>query len=282
MRLAAVCAGFGIILSAAAAVARADISQAVMFRNIQSIQTGNGNALSSDGAYFTLRLLSSSPNEYTTVQAFYGGSGSPVALALTADPYTYEYDSGFYGNQAAMDIDFPKGTYAMTATNSVTSDNATTMFDYSNDAYSASQPYLAGTNYSDLQGMNPSANFNFQFSPFVPNALATDPELFFTIFDATTGEAVFSDTFQPATTTGVTLPGDTLLPNHAYAYDLDYSDRLTVTSDGADNPALLGFETRTEGSFTTGAVPEPATATLLALGTVALLARRRRSAFRAG
>ncbi len=104
--------------------------------------------------------------------------------------------------------------------------------------------------------------------------------MFFSLFDATTGDVVFSIGFQPDTTTGVTLPANTLLPDHGYAYDLDFSDRETVTSAGADFPALLGFETRTEGSFTTGAVPEPAAATLLAMGAGAGLLRRRRAAVR--
>jgi hypothetical protein len=258
--------------------ARADISQAVMFRNLVYNQTGDGNTLSFDSAFSTLRLYATAANEYTIVQAFYGGPGSPVAMA-PADSTTYEFDSNAYPSQATMDSDFPKGTYTMTANNIATSDSATTMFDYSADAYSKSDPYLSGTNYSDLQGMNPSVAFNFQFSPFVKDATATDPELFFTIFDANTNDVVFANNFLPATTTGVTLPGNTLLPNHAYSYDLDFSDRLTVTSNGADNPALLGFETRSDGSFVTGTVPEPAIATLLGMGA-ALLARRSRSVFR--
>jgi hypothetical protein len=278
MRSAA-CAGLGIMLSAAVLPVRADISQGVMFRNLELDQTGDGNTLAFDSAFFTLRLTASSASEYTTVQGFFGGPGSPVALTPT-DSTTYEFDSGFFGNQATMDTAFPKGTYTLTATNPSTSDNATTMFDYTNDAYSDSQPYLAGTNYTDLQGMNPARSFDFQFSPFVKNSLATDPELFFTLLDATTGDVVFGDEFQPDTTTGVTLPANTLLPNHAYSYDLDFSDRLLVTSTGADFPALLGFETRTDGAFTTGAVPEPTAATLLAMGAGAGLLRRRRAAVR--
>lgn len=280
MRFSVVLAGVGIALGAVNIPAQADIVEGDMLRNIQYTQTGDGPALSFDSAYITLRMYASSPNEYATVQAFYPGPDSPVALTPTPlDASIYEYSPDFYTSQAAMDIAFPKGTYTYTANNDTTNDHATTMFDYTIDAYSTSQPYLTGTNYSDLHGMNPSMDFNFQFSPYVKDAQTADAELFFTIFDAVTGDVVFSDEFQPDTTTGVTLPANTLLPNHDYNYDLDFSDRVFVTSNGADNPAVLAFDTRSDALFTTGAIPEPATATLLGMGAAALLSQRRRSPF---
>jgi hypothetical protein len=274
MRLSVALAGVGIALGAVCIPARGDISQAVMFRNLQYAQTGDGNVLSFDSSFFTLRLLATQADEYTTVQAFYGGPGSPSPLAQV-NATTYEYSPDFYTTRAEMDTNFPTGTYTLTANNINTSDADTTMFDYSADAYAHSLPYLTGTNYSDLQGMNPAEAFTFGFSPFVKDALATDPELFFTIFDAATNAPVFEFDFQPDTTTGVTLPANTLLANHAYGYDLDFSDRLTVTSNGADNDALLVFDVRTDGTFVTGEVPEPAAAMLLVMGVPALLVRRR-------
>ena len=226
-------------------------------------------------------MFATSANEYATVQAFYPGPDSPVALTPTpSDASIYEYNPGFYTSKVAMDTAFPTGTYTYTANNDATSDHATTMFNYATDAYPKSQPYLAGTNYSDVHGMNPAVAFNFQFSPFVKDAQTDDAELFFTIFDATTNAVVFGNEFQPDSTTGVTLPANTLLPNHDYNYDLDFSDRVFVTSNGADNPAVLAFDTRSDALFTTGTVPEPATTTLVGMAAAALLTQRRRSPFR--
>jgi hypothetical protein len=165
MRLSAALAGAGIALGAAAMPAQADISQGVMFRNLQYAQTGDGNVLSFDSSFFTLRLVSSAANEYSTVRGFYGGPDSPVTLGQVG-PTTYEYNPDFYTTRAAMDTNFPMGTYTLTATDGA-SDFATTMFDYSADAYAQSLPYLMGTDYSDLQGMNPGVAFDFHFSPFV-------------------------------------------------------------------------------------------------------------------
>jgi hypothetical protein len=279
MRSAVIWAAGSVLgLGIAVVPARADIVEADMLRNLQYAQTGNGNTTSFDSAYITLRMYASSANEFDTVRAFYGGPDSPVTLTPTPkDASVYEYNPDFYTNQAAMDTAFPKGTYTYTATTLSNSDNATTMYDYLNDAYSQSQPYLAGTDYTDIQGMNPSAAFNFHFSPYVPDALTDDAELFFTIFDATTGDVVFDYVFQPSTSAGVTMPANTLLPNHDYDYDLDFSDRVFVTSTGADNPAVLGFDTRTDALFTTGAIPEPTSMALLVLGAPMLVRRGRRS-----
>ncbi len=113
------------------------------------------------------------------MQGFYGGPGLAGGADAPTDPTTYEFDTGVFGNQAAMDTAFPKGTYTLTATNPATSDNATTMFDYSSDAYSASQSHVSGRARTTAiwQGMNPAKSFDFQFSPFVKNAPATDPRV---------------------------------------------------------------------------------------------------------
>jgi hypothetical protein len=267
--------GFGCVFALLSATsARADISEANMYRTVQYTQTGDGSATTFDSAYFNLRLYSTLDNEYTTVLGFYPGPDSPVTLdPVPTDATRYDYDSGFFSSQAQMDIAFPKGAYSLTANNTTNGDAATTMFDYLADAYAQSQPYLTGTDYSDLQGMNPAIAFDFHFSPFIEDASATESGLFFTIFDVTTGDVVFGNMFLPVTTTGVTLPANTLMPNHDYVYDLVFSDRWRVTSNGADFPALLAFDTRADGGFTTGTIPEPAGLAMLGAVGVALLAR---------
>jgi hypothetical protein len=57
-----------------------------------------------------------------------------------------------------------------------------------------------------------------------------------------------------------------------YNYELDFSDRVEPNTTV---PQTIGFDLRTDGSFTTGAVPQPATLSLLALVAVPALLRRR-------
>jgi len=149
------------------------------------------------------------------------------------------------------------------------------MVNYANDAYPATQPYLAGTTYSNLQGMNSAASFTLQLSPFTKDAATTNAFIFLNIFDAVTGNAVFGANFLASTTSSVLLPGNTLQPSTAYVFDLDYSDRVQVASPGADFDAQLGFDLRTEGNFTT-AVPEPGIGAFLLFGVAALFLLRKR------
>jgi hypothetical protein len=121
--------------------------------------------------------------------------------------------------------------------------------------------------------MNPFQPFTVQLSPFVPNPIATQTYIFFSIYDAT-GHVIFNDGFLSASTTSLSIPAGTLSPNANYKYELIFSDRDTVPSPGATFNADLLFDVRTDGLFST--IPEPSTLILAALGGLALVAYRRR------
>ncbi len=105
--------------------------------------------------------------------------------------------------------------------------------------------------------MNAGNPFSFLFSPYVTGSGLSESLLFLTLFDFTTGTVVFDAGFKPATTTGLVLPANTLMPSHNYAYELIFSNRLLVDSPGAQFGAQIGYDLRTSGSFITAAVPEP-------------------------
>lgn len=252
---------------------RGDILFLDSFKNVGYQQTGNGNSLTLNGAFYSADLNTSVANSYTSVSMAFPGPSSPlnVPQISTTD---YHYQTGFFATQAAMDAAFPFGTYTFTATNGSTVDTAS--YSYTADDYSSSLPFLTGTDYASLQGMNPSQAFTLHLSPFANGSNATFSFIFVTIFDETTSTFAFNDGFLPASTTTVLIPANTLAAGHQFAYEIDYSNRDIVASPGATDPAQLGFDVRTDGLFTTGAaVPEPSTALLLGLGVVAVAARRR-------
>ena len=85
--------------------------------------------------------------------------------------------------------------------NSVLASNGdTASYDYTSDDYALSTPYLTGTTYSQLQGMNASQAFTVNFSPFTTGTQATGSFLFFTIYDQTKGMSVYDAGFLPANT----------------------------------------------------------------------------------
>jgi hypothetical protein len=252
-----------------------NISFVNIFGNISYEQTGDGNTLSLNGTFFSADLIASIPNAYTSASVSYPGPDSPQTLSQIS-PTDYGFQTGFLPDLATMEAAYPFGAYSFQGVNGANTDTAT--LTYTADDYAQSSPYLTGTDYSSLQGMDPTQNFTFHFSPYVTGSTATASLIFFTISDATTGTTAFTTGALPSTTTSVVLPANTLTHGDLYSYELDYSNR-DVLSDaaGANFPPLLGFDTRADGVFTTSAAPEPSgSAMLLAAGFAGFLMLKRR------
>jgi hypothetical protein len=270
-----------ILLTCGASAAWAEISFVTLFRTEGFTQTADGGPVASNGFFVATDLFSTVANEFDSVEMVYPGPASPQALSQFS-PTDFHFQTGSIATQAEMDAAFPTGTYTHNASGPGGSDS--TSFDYTTDDFPQSQPFLAGTNYSDLQGMNAALPFDFDFSPYVTGMQATESILFFTIFDVAASSLVFDGGFMPATTTGLTLPAGTLEPGKSYIYELIFSNRDSVPSPGAAFNALLGFDLRTTGTFTT-LVPEPASLAFAlqagaALASIALWRAARRHSVR--
>jgi hypothetical protein len=256
--------GLVILAAGSATTAKADISFLDMGRNNAYLQTANGNSLSYTGSFFAVDLTSVNPGDYNAVQLSYPGAGSPQDLTQTG-PSTFHFQTALLPSQAAMDSAYPTGTYAFQASNGSTMDTASLTYS-SPDYYSQSQPYLAGTNYSGLQGVNAHAAFTFQFSPFVTGTLPAGSSsfIFLTVYDVTTNTTVYSQSFLPSTTTSVTMAANTLTPGDSYSSELIFDNRLDVPSPGAEFNAPILFDVRSDVFFTASSVPEPASMVLFA------------------
>jgi hypothetical protein len=274
----------GLLILLVPAARASDISFVDTFGNVAYEQTGNGNTLTLNGAFFSADLNSTFGGAYTSASFTYPGTGSPQSLTEASPSSTdYHFQTPSFATLADMEAAYPFGTYTFTGNNG---DSA--YLSYTADDYPQSNPYLTGTDYTSLQGMDSSQGFTFDFSPFTTGSTATDSFIFFTIFDETTGTTVFNDGFLPATTPSVFLPGGTLTPGDLYDYELDYSNRDILNcadgvNCGAVFPPQLGFDARTDGLFTTAsasAVPEPRSYAVLLAAAFAgiLILRRRRNA----
>jgi hypothetical protein len=269
----------GLVMSAPMARA-SDIYYVSIFENLTNLQTSNASA-TSNGAFINLDLNTTVADPYTSASVSDPSSTSPQSLTLTS-PTDYDYSASF-ASGSAMQTAFPFGTYTFTGQYGGGGSDTASLSYTAND-FNSTAPYLLGSEYSELQGMNAAQSFTFSWNPFTAGATAQEGSyIFFTIFDETTDTQAYTAGFLTPSTTSVTVPGGTLLAGNVYDYEIDYSNRdgnSSVGSGSAEFPPELGFDVRTDGAFTTAAaaaVPEPRSyAALLGAGVLGLLILRRR------
>ena len=258
------------ILLSIASPLHADLTEVDFFKNISYNQTSGVAPTTPSGYFAGLREFFQNPGDFDSANVTYPGPGSPQTLALTSTTL-FSFQTPFLATQGDLDSAYPFGTYTFTAINSGTSTSQSSDINYVLDAYTGDIPALNAATFAALQGMNPTTPFTFNFNSFTPNPSASVGLTFLTVF----GTAFSAG--HPNTTTSVVMAADTLLPHTTYTYELDFSDRISGTSNGV--PTTMGFDVRTDGTFTTGAaVPEPGT--LMLLGTALALGIGRRVAAR--
>jgi hypothetical protein len=201
--------------------------------------------------------LQQTPGSYDSASVAYPGPASPWNLAVQA-PCCLGYEFGF-GSQADMDAALPFGTYTFTAANSATLATDSAVVDYSADAYPSVIPAFSAATWNALQGMDSSRPFTLEFNAFPSTPVTTIAWTDIIVWGG------FSSFLQNSSTSAV-IPAGALLPGTAYSYSIVF---------GNDTQGVR-FSFTTNGSFTTGAVPEPLPSVLVLIGCGALGVRARR------
>jgi hypothetical protein len=251
------------------AATHAEISRIDNFRVLGYLQP-NANVLDFQGGFFTSSLITTDDNEFNTVtMSFPGPSSSQVLLQDTTT--IYRYFSPFFFNSNDLASEYPFGTYRYLGLGELAPGSASVEYDA--NYFPVSIPFLEADSYNAAQGLNPGADFFFDFVPYLPNVNADESLIFFSIFDTTDNVVAFESFFLPSTTDGVTVPAGTLTPTHSFQYRLVYSDRKSAVGTGAIFSPVLAFDYYTEGTFTT-AIPEASSWGLSAIAMLLWIAGR--------
>ena len=251
MRLLAVSA---IALLSYSGAAHAELLSAGTFKNLTYEQVGA--TTTSTGGFFNAGAEENTVGDFAAATLTVNG-GLSTSLPLSGTEFGI---SPSFSTQAAMDSAYPFGTYVISLSGGTDGPVSVTL-NYSADGYTADIPALTLASYDALQGLSTSLSaLTLDFNSFTPNALATTAFTFFTIFDSDQ-----SCDFLAPTSTSCTIDPSALTADTTYNYELDFSDRIEATVDGA--LVYTDFDVRTDGTFTTAAaVPEPASLPMFLTG----------------
>ena len=268
--------GIGAALLLSSAIpARASLVEVNLFDNTAYDQTSSSAPTSPLGFFFNLGANSANPGDFDS--ATVTAPNSNVTNLLMTSPSSFGFGSPFFGTLTDLHNTYPFGTYTYTASNSVTMTSQTQTLLYPADAFTTDVPALDPSTFTGLLGLNPTLGFTVDFNAFTPDPSANQGITFFTIHNAANA-IVFDAGFLPDTATSVFIPANTLLPNTAYTFELDFSDRIHGFDAVTGVFSEEGFDVRTDGGFNTGSatVPEPSSLAFFgtAAGVLALLRRR--------
>ncbi len=230
-----------------------------LYNNQSYQQTSNTAPSSPFGYFFSVGAFATNGGDYSSATATYPGPASPLDLPLSPGSASsggaeFIYNTNYYNTLPDLRNDFPFGTYQMDANGN--SGPATSVIDYTADYFPSTVPYVL--NFDSLDNYNPADAFVVDFPAFTPNVSASEGYTFFTIWDDTTGDLVFTQDFLDPSTTSLVIPGGTLAAKTQYDFALDFSNRFDGTDNTNSQFTVQGSDREADGSFITGNVPSPA------------------------
>jgi hypothetical protein len=242
--------------------AQAQLTEADIGVNPTFEQT-DATTVNPTGGFFSARAFVTNQSDFDGGTLTYAGPGSPQALSYVPADVAWEF-SDSNANFADLQAAYPNVGYQFDLTGG-TMGPLSVSVNYAGNAYS-NTPQLEAASFNALQGLNAadSVTLDFNAMDVSPNANG-DNSIILSITNSS-NMTVFSTPALPTDATSVTIPGGVLAAGQTYSFDLLFDDRIVV-----DNTEQF-YDTHTGGTFFTagGAVPEPSTWAMMAIGFAGL------------
>ncbi len=201
------------------------------------------------GYFFTDRAFLKTAGDFTDGTLKYPGPKSPATLSLM-NPTLLQFGSGYSATRATLDAAYPFGTYTTTISASDTGASQIVSLSHTTDAFSASIPAYSPATFTGMQGMNARSAFVFNFNSFIKGNVANTSNVWFTLTNTATNQVVFNTGALASTTTSVSVPANTLLPNTQYRVSVNFDNRIVGKS--GTTRTEQGFDLFANATFTTG------------------------------
>jgi hypothetical protein len=218
-------------------------------------------------------VLFSDPLDLTGGTVTSTSSLSPMHLSKSTPTYfNYEMNFTFL---AGLDVNFPNSSsYTYNIFGGQLGSQTASLTPPANDLFPAAVPFITGTGYSQIQGMNVGVPLTLTWSGYTPAAGTNTPLIFLSITRVSDGHVQFQ-TQGDNTLTSALIPANTLAAGTAYDLDLVYDNRIDTSHAGFGGASSeVGFDNRTDITFTTAAVPEPSSVVLVSWAVLVVLSYR--------
>ena len=218
-----------LLASAVATLAVPPIYSYDLFKSAIYSQSSTAAPVAPDYFIGVARIITSSPADLNPVSLNYAGTYNGAGL-LTFDDTTYLFYSTPRSTIAALDADFPVGTYTYRIWSAFPYQQSATLM-VTATALTPTIPAFTGDTYDRMQAVASGLPFSGGINGWAAGPVGNEFFTFVEARDVNTGEVPYTVQMNPQDT-GFTIDPGTLLPNSTYQLSIYYSTRNNQSPGG--------------------------------------------------
>jgi hypothetical protein len=238
--------------SCIASTAAAQVADFSTFRLVYYVQNDpDTQPVTEDSAALFLNLRTTNPDDALNVNVTLPFQTTPIGIPEVT-PTIYQYFSGYYPTQAALQGDYPAGEYYFTIDGGTLGDDNGAIW-VPEPLYPEQIPYFTFDTLTNLNGMDTSADFYGTINGYLPVPEADENLIFVAVYLACGGGDQLGGFYADPTTTQFVIPAGTLSPGRQYVIAAFYSARRYFTGGFASGASsYAAFDRSTQAVFNTG------------------------------